>query len=91
VGRRRQAIADRIADHALEVARLIAVARSLSVTWAAAASDDRMLPRGAPMLFDEPQGNLDAALRKDMRIEMMELIRREASTVGWPSASVRSA
>ncbi|MBZ9757312.1 ABC transporter ATP-binding protein [Mesorhizobium sp. ESP6-5] len=37
--------------------------------------------RPALMLFDEPLSNLDAALREDMRIEMMELVRREAATV----------
>ena len=33
------------------------------------------------MLFDEPLSNLDAALREDMRMEMMELVRREGITV----------
>ncbi len=33
------------------------------------------------MLFDEPLSNLDAALREDMRSEMMELVRREGITV----------
>ncbi|UCI08233.1 ABC transporter ATP-binding protein [Mesorhizobium sp. B1-1-8] len=37
--------------------------------------------RPALMLFDEPLSNLDVALREDMRIEMMELVRREAATV----------
>ncbi|TPK85735.1 ABC transporter ATP-binding protein [Mesorhizobium sp. B2-4-13] len=37
--------------------------------------------RPALMLFDEPLSNLDAALREDMRIEMMELVRRETATV----------
>jgi ABC-type Fe3+/spermidine/putrescine transport system ATPase subunit len=37
--------------------------------------------RPALMLFDEPLSNLDAALREDMRVEMMELVRREAITV----------
>ncbi|WP_181166868.1 ABC transporter ATP-binding protein [Mesorhizobium sp. B2-8-3] len=72
--------------HALEVARLapyrdrypselsggqqqrVAIARCLAA-------------RPALMLFDEPLSNLDAALREDMRIEMMELVRREAATV----------
>jgi ABC-type Fe3+/spermidine/putrescine transport system ATPase subunit len=78
-------IADRV-GHALEVARLapyrerypselsggqqqrVAIARCLAA-------------RPALMLFDEPLSNLDAALREDMRIEMMELVRREAATV----------
>jgi len=36
--------------------------------------------RPALMLFDEPLSNLDAALREDMRAEMMELVRREGIT-----------
>jgi iron(III) transport system ATP-binding protein len=73
-------------NHALEVARLapfrdrypselsggqqqrVAIARCLAA-------------RPALMLFDEPLSNLDAALREDVRIEMMELVRREATTV----------
>ncbi|MBI1170511.1 ATP-binding cassette domain-containing protein [bacterium] len=73
-------------DHALEVTRLgplrdrlpaalsggqqqrVAIARCLAA-------------RPALMLFDEPLSNLDAALREDMRVEMMELVRREGTTV----------
>jgi ABC-type Fe3+/spermidine/putrescine transport system ATPase subunit len=73
-------------EHALEVTRLapyrerypgelsggqqqrVAIARCLAA-------------RPALMLFDEPLSNLDAALREDMRSEMMELVRREAITV----------
>jgi len=80
-----QEVAARLA-HALEVTRLapyrdrypselsggqqqrVAIARCLAA-------------RPALMLFDEPLSNLDAALREDMRIEMMELVRREAITV----------
>jgi ABC-type Fe3+/spermidine/putrescine transport system ATPase subunit len=80
-----QEIAVRV-GHALEVTRLlpyrdrypcelsggqqqrVAIARCLAA-------------RPALMLFDEPLSNLDAALREDMRIEMMELVRREAATV----------
>ena len=72
--------------HALDVARLtpfrdrypgelsggqqqrVAIARCLAA-------------RPALMLFDEPLSNLDAALREDVRVEMMELVRREAITV----------
>jgi ABC-type Fe3+/spermidine/putrescine transport system ATPase subunit len=72
-------------EHALEVTRLapyrgrypaelsggqqqrVAIARCLAA-------------RPALMLFDEPLSNLDAALREDMRVEMMELVRREAIT-----------
>ena len=73
-------------DHALEVTRLsgfrgrhpselsggqqqrVAIARCLAA-------------RPALMLFDEPLSNLDAALREDMRTEMMELVRREGISV----------
>ena len=73
-------------DHALEVARLeplrdrypselsggqqqrVAIARCLAA-------------RPALMLFDEPLSNLDAALREDMRVEMMDLVRQEGITV----------
>jgi ABC-type Fe3+/spermidine/putrescine transport system ATPase subunit len=78
-------VARRVA-HALEVARLaplrerypselsggqqqrVAIARCLAM-------------RPALMLFDEPLSNLDAALREDMRVEMMDLVRREGITV----------
>ncbi|MEI6098185.1 MAG: ABC transporter ATP-binding protein [Alphaproteobacteria bacterium] len=33
------------------------------------------------MLFDEPLSNLDAALREDLRTEMMDLVRQEGITV----------
>lgn len=39
-----------------------------------------MAQRPAMMLFDEPLSNLDAALREDMRTEMMGLVRREGIT-----------
>jgi len=73
-------------DHALEVARLapyrdrhpaalsggqqqrVAIARCLAA-------------RPALMLLDEPLSNLDAALREDMRTEMMDLVRKEGITV----------
>ena len=72
--------------HALEVTRLdafsdrhpaelsggqqqrVAIARALAA-------------RPALLLFDEPLSNLDAALREDMRVEMMELVHRESITV----------
>ncbi|MFC7397176.1 ABC transporter ATP-binding protein [Chelatococcus sp. GCM10030263] len=78
-------IASRVA-HALDVTRLaplrgrypselsggqqqrVAIARCLAM-------------RPALMLFDEPLSNLDAALREDMRVEMMDLVRREGITV----------
>jgi ABC-type Fe3+/spermidine/putrescine transport system ATPase subunit len=73
-------------EHALEVTRLgsyrdrypselsggqqqrVAIARCLAA-------------RPALMLFDEPLSNLDATLREDMRVEMMDLVRREGITV----------
>jgi ABC-type Fe3+/spermidine/putrescine transport system ATPase subunit len=73
-------------EHALEVTRLaafrgrypgelsggqqqrVAIARCLAA-------------RPALMLFDEPLSNLDAALREEMRAEMMELVREEGITV----------
>ena len=73
-------------DHALEVTRLgpwrdrlpaalsggqqqrVAIARCLAA-------------RPKLMLLDEPLSNLDAALREDMRTEMMDLVRREGITV----------
>jgi len=73
-------------SHALEVTRLgpyrdrypselsggqqqrVAIARCLAA-------------RPALMLFDEPLSNLDAALREDMRVEMMDMVRREGITV----------
>ncbi len=73
-------------EHALEVTRLtsfrdrypselsggqqqrVAIARCLAA-------------RPGLMLFDEPLSNLDAALREDMRVEMMDLVRREGVTV----------
>ncbi len=73
-------------DHAIEVARLgpqrdrlpaalsggqqqrVAIARCLAA-------------RPQLMLFDEPLSNLDAALREDLRTEMMDLVRREGITV----------
>ena len=73
-------------DHALDVTRLgsyrdrypnelsggqqqrVAIARCLAA-------------RPALILFDEPLSNLDAALREDMRVEMMDLVRREGITV----------
>ncbi len=73
-------------DHAIDVARLgpqrdclpaalsggqqqrVAIARCLAA-------------RPQLMLFDEPLSNLDAALREDLRTEMMDLVRREGITV----------
>ncbi len=73
-------------NHALEVTRLapfrdrlpsalsggqqqrVAIARCLAA-------------RPQLMLFDEPLSNLDAALREDLRTEMMDLVRQEGITV----------
>ncbi|TPN02793.1 ABC transporter ATP-binding protein [Mesorhizobium sp. B2-3-3] len=78
-------IAQRLA-HALDVTRL-APYRDRYPTELSGGQQQRvaiarcLAARPALMLFDEPLSNLDAALREDMRIEMMELVRREAITV----------
>ncbi|MDE1991175.1 MAG: ABC transporter ATP-binding protein [Rhizobiaceae bacterium] len=78
--------AKRRIDHALEVARL----DHLRNRYPAALSGGQqqrvaiarcLASRPALMLFDEPLSNLDAALREDMRVEMMELVRSEGITV----------
>ena len=72
--------------HALEVTRLAAY-RDRYPSELSGGQQQRvaiarcLAARPAVMLFDEPLSNLDAALREDMRIEMMELVRREAATV----------
>lgn len=72
--------------HALEVTRLTAFAgrhpSELSGGQQQRVAIARCLAaRPALMLFDEPLSNLDAALREDMRAEMMDLVRREGITV----------
>ncbi|QJP12503.1 ABC transporter ATP-binding protein [Starkeya sp. ORNL1] len=73
-------------DHALEVTRLTAY-RNRHPSELSGGQQQRvaiarcLAARPALMLLDEPLSNLDAALREDMRIEMMELVRREAITV----------
>jgi ABC-type Fe3+/spermidine/putrescine transport system ATPase subunit len=77
-------IAQRL-DHALEVTRL----GGLSARYPAELSGGQqqrvaiarcLAARPALMLFDEPLSNLDAALREDMRVEMMALVHREGIT-----------
>jgi ABC-type Fe3+/spermidine/putrescine transport system ATPase subunit len=73
-------------DHALEVTRLSAY-RGRYPSELSGGQQQRvaiarcLAARPSLMLFDEPLSNLDAALREDMRVEMMELVRREAITV----------
>jgi len=80
-----QEIAVRV-GHALDVTRLAAF-RDRYPSELSGGQQQRvaiarcLAARPALMLFDEPLSNLDAALREDMRIEMMELVRREAATV----------
>jgi len=73
-------------DHALEVTRLVAL-RERHPSALSGGQQQRvaiarcLAARPALMLFDEPLSNLDAALREDMRVEMMELVRQEGITV----------
>ncbi|HVI89883.1 MAG TPA: ABC transporter ATP-binding protein [Dongiaceae bacterium] len=73
-------------DHALEVTRL-ATLRERHPSELSGGQQQRvaiarcLAARPALMLFDEPLSNLDAALREDMRVEMMELVRQEGITV----------
>jgi ABC-type Fe3+/spermidine/putrescine transport system ATPase subunit len=73
-------------EHALEVTRLSAF-RDRYPSELSGGQQQRvaiarcLAARPALMLFDEPLSNLDAALREDMRVEMMDLVRREGVTV----------
>ena len=73
-------------DHALEVTRLT-VLRDRMPAALSGGQQQRvaiarcLAARPQLMLFDEPLSNLDAALREDLRTEMMDLVRREAITV----------
>jgi ABC-type Fe3+/spermidine/putrescine transport system ATPase subunit len=73
-------------SHALEVTRLAALHARLPSELSGGqqqrvAIARCLAARPALMLFDEPLSNLDAALREDMRSEMMDLVRREGITV----------
>jgi ABC-type Fe3+/spermidine/putrescine transport system ATPase subunit len=78
-------VAERL-NHALEVTRLAAY-RSRYPIELSGGQQQRvaiarcLAARPALMLFDEPLSNLDAALREDMRVEMMDLVRSEGITV----------
>ena len=72
--------------HALEVTRLAAL-RDRHPAALSGGQQQRvaiarcLAARPQLMLFDEPLSNLDAALREDLRSEMMEMVRSEGITV----------
>jgi ABC-type Fe3+/spermidine/putrescine transport system ATPase subunit len=73
-------------DHALDVARLAAFRDRYPAELSGGQQQRVAIARclaakPALMLFDEPLSNLDAALREDMRAEMMDLVRKEGATV----------
>ncbi len=81
-----EAVINRQVDHALELARLTALSgrfpSELSGGQQQRVAIARCLAaRPALMLFDEPLSNLDAALREDVRTEMVTLLREQKSTV----------
>jgi ABC-type Fe3+/spermidine/putrescine transport system ATPase subunit len=73
-------------EHALELARL-APLRERHPAELSGGQQQRVAiarciaARPSLILFDEPLSNLDAALREDMRTEMMDLVRHEGLTV----------
>ena len=73
-------------EHALELARLVPL-RDRHPSELSGGQQQRVAiarciaARPSLMLFDEPLSNLDAALREDMRTEMMDLVRHEGLTV----------
>ena len=73
-------------EHALELARLVPL-RNRHPAELSGGQQQRVAiarciaARPSLMLFDEPLSNLDAALREDMRTEMMDLVRHEGLTV----------
>jgi len=73
-------------ENALELARLVPL-RNRHPAELSGGQQQRVAiarciaARPSLMLFDEPLSNLDAALREDMRTEMMDLVRHEGLTV----------
>ncbi|MGV8988768.1 MAG: ABC transporter ATP-binding protein [Cypionkella sp.] len=73
-------------NHALEVTRLAPLRDRLPAALSGGQQQRVAIARclaARPqlMLFDEPLSNLDAALREDLRTEMMDLVRQEGITV----------
>lgn len=78
--------AARRVDHALDVTRMAGLRDRMPAALSGGQQQRVAIARclaARPqlMLFDEPLSNLDAALREDLRGEMMDLVRQEGITV----------